>query len=172
MSGIENRIEILSASIKQFDERLTAQNREKYAFQVGLRDVDFDIDPRRQAIFGFQFPALTIQLAEQALIQRILIPTQLLEFDDTEHNVLVFDPRPVGYSGFMNCVTHSITMTNLGLFEVGRYPAMNMDGANRHWQWFLHRRLATVDNVNEWCEDRSQSTEEFMRDAFQALTGQ
>jgi hypothetical protein len=158
--------------MRQFDEQLTAQNQEKYTVQVGLRDVDFDIDPRRQQLFGFCFPVLTIPLAEQALTQRILIPTRYMEYDNTEHNVLIFDPRPVGYSGFMNCVTHSITMTNHGLFEVGRYPAMKVDGGNRHWQWFFHRRLATVDNVNEWCEDRAQSMEDFMRDAYQAMTGQ
>jgi hypothetical protein len=172
MSGTENRILPSIAPSKRFDERYSFHNPEKYATQIGLKDIDFDIYPIRREIAGCKLPILTVDLAEQALADHILFPIRMVEFDNTEHNVLAFDPRPIGYSGFMNCVTHSIIMTNHGLFEVGRYPAMNPDYTKRRWQWFIHRRLATIANVNELCEDRSQSVGEFMRDTFLAFTDQ
>ena len=35
-----------------------------------------------------------------------------------------WDPASVGHSGFMDCVTHSIVVTDRGTFEVGWYPAI------------------------------------------------
>ena len=53
-------------------------------------------------------------------------PMIFIEYDNTRHQVLTFDPRPMGYSGFMDCVTHSLALRDLGLFEVGHYPAMKL----------------------------------------------
>lgn len=170
MSGLENRIRLSQASPGELDNNLSFHNRDKYTMQVGLRDIDFDIDHELLKVIGLRLPFENSSLAEDALVNRVLRPTRLKELDDTEHTVLIFDPRPVGYSGFMNCVTHSIILTNHGLFEVGRYPAMSLATESRYWQWFLHRRLATIPQVNAWCEDRAQFVEGFMRDAYQALT--
>ena len=115
-------------------------------------------------------PFQRIEQAEQALQAKVVLPISFLEYDGTEHQVLVFDPRPIGFSGFMNCVTHSLAVTNQGLFEVGRYPAINMSTPNRSWQWFLHRRLATVDELNEIEENQSLTAEQFVGNVYQAFT--
>jgi hypothetical protein len=69
----------------------------------------------------------------------------------------------------MDCVTHSLAMTSLGLFEVGRYAAVDLSAPGRTWQWFLHRRLAIVDQVNTWCEQRAVTSMEFLLSAVQAM---
>lgn len=170
MAGIENRI----LSSQPFNENLNANlsfyNGEKYSKPVGLRDIDFYIDQELIKLVGMGIPINTLGQAEKALTSHAIQPTKLIEIDSTEHTVLLFDPRPVGFSGFMNCVTHSIILTNHGLFEAGRYPAMNLNESNHLWNWFLHRRLATVEYVNEHLEDHDQSITEFMQDAYQALT--
>ncbi|MCJ7700632.1 MAG: hypothetical protein MUO62_03535 [Anaerolineales bacterium] len=121
-------------------------------------------------LHGVTLPFPSIHQAEQALQAKIITPSQFLEYDDTEHQVLVFDPRPVGFSGFMDCVTHSLSVTNQGPFEVGRYPAVNMPAPNRFWQWFLHRRLATVDEINGLEENQSLTAEQFVENVYQAFT--
>ena len=102
---------------------------------------------------------------------RVIVPTLFIEYNDSEHQVLVFDPRPVGYSGFMDCVTHSLALTDLGLFEVGRYPAMNLSAQNRYWQWFLHRHLATADEINYLQVDHGLASSEVVEHIYSALTG-
>ena len=69
----------------------------------------------------------------------------------------------------MDCVTHSIALTDHGLFEVGRYPAMDLAGEHRYWSWFLHRRLASTRDVTAWQEDKGLNSEELIENVFQAL---
>jgi hypothetical protein len=78
-----------------------------------------------------------------------------IEDDNTEYVVMVFDYRPVGYNGFMDCVTHSLALTDHGLFEVRRYSVVSLSAPGHYWQWFLHRRLATTEDVHYYC-DRSK----------------
>jgi hypothetical protein len=148
MSGIEwwgitpeEVIRDIENSVKQYREN-------KYAFQVGLKDLEFDINQELLEVSGLGLPFSTIQDAERALAERVIMPEKLIEYDDIEHEVIEFDPRPVGYSGFMDCVTHSLVLTNHGLFEVGHYPAVSLTSQSRYWQWFLHRRLATVEEIH------------------------
>ena len=102
----------------------------------------------------------TVEFLEQALI----------EFDGTEHNVFEFDPRPVGFSGFMDCVTHSLVLTNLGLFNVGRYPAVNFSSVYRYWQWFLHGRLASLEEINDICAENNFTSEQLIEESYKVLT--
>ena len=141
----------------------------KYAFQVGLKDVDFDIDQCLIEESGLVIPFSNVILAESALKMNAIRPTIFFEYDGTPHQVIHFDHRPIGYSGFMNCVLHSLSLTNSGLFEVGRYPAINMAEQNRYWQWFLHRRLATKTEFDSWQEERYSSADELMEQVYSAL---
>ena len=153
-------------------EALAKLRREnKYAAQVGLKDLDFEVNQELLALHDLSIPFRSIQEVERALTCRGIQPVLFIEFDDTRHQVLAFDPRPVGYSGFMDCVTHSLALTDLGLFEVGRYPAVNLSSANRAWQWFLHRRLALPEEVSAWQEAHQQSAAQFLETAYAALTG-
>jgi len=153
----------IETSIQQYREN-------KYTFQVGLKDVDFDIDDEQLDIQGLSLPFRSIDQAENALSTRLIKPTTFLENDGTEHTLLTFDPRPVGYSGFMDCVTHSLALTDKGLFEVGRYPAMNLSDHNRSWQWFLHRQLATSEDVEIWQEEKNFTPDELLERIYAALT--
>ena len=168
-------IEVRGISPEDFRRELEApirQSREnKYAYQVGLKDLDFDINEEQLEIHGLSLPFRGIGQAEQALTKGVIIPKTFVEFDNTEHQVIVFDHKPVGYSGFMDCVTHSLAITEHGLFEVGRYPAMSMSKPGRYWQWFLHRRLATPEEVRRWQEENSFSSKELIEHAYVALTG-
>lgn len=118
--------------IQELEENLRRAQENKYAFQVGLKDLDFDVNTDLLLPLGLALPFKNIDQAEQALMTRSIQPKSFLEFDDTQHQVLVFDPRPVGYSGFMDCVTHSLALTDQGLFEVGRYPAVSLTEQNRY----------------------------------------
>jgi hypothetical protein len=158
----EDMIREIETSVKQYKEN-------KYAFQVGLRDVDFDVDEDKVRAAGIRLPFASIAQAELALASGLFSPIRFIENDHTEHVIVGFDPRPVGYSGFMDCVTHSLVMTSLGLFEVGRYAAVDLSAPGRSWQWFLHRRLATVDQVDAWCEQRAVTSMEFLLSAVQAM---
>ena len=171
MRGIECRAVTPEEISRELEGIVKNQQENKYAFQVGLCDLDFDIDEDNLYALGITLPFQRIDQAEQALRVRVIVPTQFIEYDDTEHQVLVFDPRPVGYSGFMDCVTHSLALTDLGLFEVGRYPALNMSAQNRSWQWFLHRRLATADEINNLQVDRGLTSSEVVKHIHSALTG-
>lgn len=151
-------------------ENISGTSREnKYAFQVGLKDLDFDINEDRIKKLGLALPFQNIDQAEQALQYQAITPTKFIEYDDTEHQVLIFDRRTVGYSGFMDCVTHSLAITNKGLFEVGRYPAINLSAANHYWQWFLHRRLSTPEEISDTLESQNYTIDQYMENIYQTI---
>ena len=131
-------------------ENIVQRQREnKYAFQTGLRDPDFHFNHAKLKALGLTLPFVSTCQAEQALRGGAITPTTFIEDDSTQHQVLSFDHRPVGYSGFMDCVTHSLALTDHGLFEVGRYAAVRLNSHQKSWQWFLHRRLATSEEVHD-----------------------
>ena len=158
----EEMIRDIENSVKQYREN-------KYAFQVGLKDLDFDINTELLTALGLTLPFQSISQAEQALRSRAITPTIFVEEDDTRHQVLVFDHRPIGYSGFMDCVIHSLALTDQGLFEVGRYPAVSLSSESRSWQWFLHRRLATSEEVSELFESDHLPSEQLLEKVYQAF---
>ena len=170
MSGIEVRGTSPEEMIRDLENTNRMSRENKYAFQVGLKDLDFDIDEDRIKIIGLMLPFQNIDQAEQALLYKAITPTKFIEYDNTEHQVLIFDHRPVGFSGFMDCVTHSLAMTDKGLFEVGRYPAINMTAANRYWQWFLHRRLTTPEEISDTLESQIYTIDQYMEKIYQTLT--
>ena len=123
-------------------ERLVEQLRkDKYSLQVKLEDVKFSFEEERASALGVNPETSSIAEAEACLREGILTPVEFAECDGTVHQVLEWDPRPVGHSGFMGCVTHSIAVTDRGKFEVGRYPAMNIQTFGKAWQWFIHRKI-------------------------------
>ena len=77
---------------------------EKYRGLVRLREMEFEIDGHRAEEAGISFPLPGIEEVEA-----------FVEFDGRT-TVLVFYARPVGYSGFMDCVTRSLALTDRGLF--------------------------------------------------------
>lgn len=170
MSGIEWRGITPEEIIRDIENSVQLYHENKYAFQVGLKDLDFDIDEDVLKTTDLKVPFQSISQAEQALRGGAIKPMKLFEEDNTEHQVLYFDHRPVGYSGFMNCVTHSLALTDHGLFEVGRYPAVSLNSESRYWQWFLHRRLATAADVHEWCDTHHLSLDQFMAEVYSAMT--
>ncbi len=155
--------------MREIKASLSRSRENKYAFQVGLKDLDFDVNEDKLQTLGMSLPFQGTSQAEQALRNGVILPTKFIEVDNTEHTVLCFDPRPVGYSGFMDCATHSLTLTDLGLFEVGRYPAVNLTAPHRYWQWFLHRQMATPETVTGWREDHHLSSEQFVNVVYQAM---
>ena len=70
----------------------------------------------------------------------------------------------------MDCVTHSLALTDKGLFEVSRYPAVSLSGQNRYWQWFLHRQLAISEDVATWQEEKNIAADELLERVYTALT--
>ena len=169
MSKTEYRGVTPSEMIQEVEQVIRQQRENKYDFQVGLKDLDFDINEDQLRVLGLRLPFKNIDQAEQALRNVAISPITFIEHDETEHQVLIFDHRPVGDSGFMDCVTHSLALTNHGLFEVGRYLAMNLSSQNRYWQWFLHRRLAAVEEVISWCESDDLTSEQFMENVYLAM---
>lgn len=155
---------------KELAELIRAHKEQKYSFQVGLKDVDLDVDQDKVNTLGMSIPFKGIDQAEYALRAGAITPTVLIENDDTEHKVVIFDPEPVGYSGFMDCVTHSLVITDHGLFEVGYYPAVSLSNQNRDWQWFLHRQLATSEEVATWQENGLSPTQ-IVDICFELMTG-
>jgi len=166
MRGVEQ-----NNSIQGYDNEVFNPER-KYAFQIGLKDLDFDVNDMLAKTLGLSIPFLGIDQAENALMHRALTVHSFSEMDDTPHAVLVFDPRPIGYSGFMNCARHSLAMTNLGIFEIGRYQAVSPTSENRYWQWFIHRRLATIEETNYWMEEQAATPEQLMDQLYQAFINQ
>lgn len=171
MSEIEWRVIEPEEMIREIADSVRQSRENKYAFQVGLKDLDFDVDQDQLTAAGINLPFRNIDQAEHALSAGVITPTLLIEEDDTRHQVLVFDHRPVGYSGFMGCVTHSLALTDLGLFEVGRYPAMSLASQSRYWQWFLHRRLATPEEIHAIQETYGWDHRELLQRSITALTG-
>ena len=160
----EQVIHDIEGSVQQAKEN-------KYAFQTGLKDVDFDMKLEELTQRGFTIPFSTIGQAEQALQGRLIWPTRFIEYDGTDHQVIIFHPQPVGYSGFMGCVTHSLSRTDLGLFEVGRYPGVRTDAPGKYWQWFLHCRLATPEQFTAWQEEEQLDNEHLINSIYRAITG-
>ncbi len=169
MGDIEWRAITPEEFTRDIEDYIRRSRENKYAFQVGLKYVDFDIDQERLDTLGLALPFHSIAQAESALTDGLVHPAKFLEVDDTEHQVLVFDPRPVGYSGFMDCVTHSLALTDQGLFEVGRYPAVSLSESNKYWQWFLHRRLATQEEIANLQEETSLASQELIERVYQAM---
>jgi hypothetical protein len=156
---------------REIENLIQKSRQDKYTFQVGLKDLDFDVDEDKLEESGSTLPFQSISQAETALSSGIIKPSTFIEHDDTIHSLIAFDPRPVGYSGFMDCVTHSIGLTDKGLFEVGRYPAMDLASSKRYWGWFLHRRLATSEEVVDWLDSNKLTNQELMNRVYVALTG-
>jgi len=171
MSNVESRGIKSDEIIRDIEDSINHVRENKYDFQVGLKDLDFDIDSEKIKILGLAIPFTSIDLAENALTEAAITPKTLIEFDNTVHQVTVFDHKPIGYSGFMDCVTHSLAITDHGLFEVGRYPAISMSEPGRYWQWFLHRRLATTKDLRQWQVENSIDSRELMERIYSALTG-
>ena len=151
----EELIGELEAHLNQFREN-------KYAFQNGLKDLDFDVDKEKLQVAGLTVPFTSLDRAEQALKVGAIRPSLFIEHDDTQHQVLAFDPAPIGHSGFMDCVTHSLAITDKGLFEVGRYAAIHLSSPHRDWGWFLHRRLATPEQVETWQAQNNGTPEQLL----------
>lgn len=171
MPGIEWRAVTPEEMVRDIENQVRLGRENKYAFQTGLKDVDFDIDEQNLANMGMPIPFQNIDQAELALRSRVISPKLFTEEDDTLHQVLVFDSRPIGYSGFMDCVTHSMALTDHGLFEVGRYPAVSFSSQSRNWKWFLHRRLATTSDMAELQEKYDLGPSEMMEKIYQAMIG-
>jgi hypothetical protein len=170
MSGIEWKRITPQQLVEDIENSVKIQKENKYAYQVGLKDLDFDLDYEKLQALNLPVPFQSIAQAEQALCSQAIRPAKLIEEDDTEHTVLIFDYRPVGYSGFMNCVIHSLALTNQGLFEVGRYSALNSYSLERYWQWFLHRRLACPEEVDAILVEDDLTIEHFMNESYRLLT--
>ena len=127
-------------------KRLVEQLRnDKYSLQVGLKNVKFSFEEEKASALEVGPEMSSIDKAELYLREGTLMPVELVEYDGTVHQVLEWDPTTVGYSGFMDCVTHSIVVTDRGTFEVGRYPAMQLQDFTKVWQWFIHRKIEERD---------------------------
>jgi hypothetical protein len=155
---------------RELEELLRQRQENKYAAQVGLKDAAFAVDHAQAAELGFAYPLPSLWDAEAALHQRVITPARLFEYDGTEHRVDIFEPRAVGFSGFMDCVTHSLALTDHGMFEVGRYPGLDIRDLQRHWSWFLHRRLATPEQMATW-QAQTPLTPETLVDLFFEVVG-
>jgi hypothetical protein len=171
MSDIEWRAVTPEEMIQEIEAFVQRSREDKYAYQVGLKDVDFDIDETRLEVLGLSLPFRSIDQAEDAMRNGIIQPGKLFEHDGTIHQILAFDHRPVGYSGFMDCVTHSLALSDKGLFEIGRYPGVSLSEPSKQWQWFIHRRLATLEELHEWQETHEISAEQLLERVYTALTG-
>ncbi len=169
MGGIEWKPITPEELHQDIDSIVLKQRENRYAFQIGLRDLDFDINYDLLRANGLTFPFPNIDLAEQALEAKAIQPLKFIEEDGTEHQVLAFDHRPVGFSGFMDCVTHSLAITSHGLFEIGRYSAVSLAEENKYWQWFIHRRLATKEDVKRTMEFDNLTTENLLENVRRAM---
>lgn len=171
MPDIEWRAVSSEEMIREIEEFVQRSRENKYSYQVGLKDVDFDVDQDRLEVLGLALPFRSIGQAEEALAQSVIRPAKFIEHDATIHQILAFDGRPVGYSGFMDCVTHSLALTDKGLFEIGRYPSVSLSEPGKQWQWFIHRRLATPEELHEWQDTYEISAEQLLERVYTALTG-
>ena len=169
MQGIEWKRITPEELIRDIEGSVRQSRENKYAFQVGLKDLDFDVDQEQLNSIGLSLPFTNISHAEQALRSHAIQLVKLIEYDNTEHLVLAFDSRTVGHSGFMDCVTHSLALTNMGLFEVGRYPAVALSSPGRYWQWFIHCQLGSAEEVNEICRENNLTTDQFMEESYKLI---
>lgn len=166
MQGVEqNRL------IETYNNAFKSPDR-KYDFQVGIKDLDFDVNYLLVKAIGLTIPFMGIAQAEFALTNRALCINAFKELDDTNHSVILFDPRPIGYSGFMNCVRHSLAMTNHGVFEIGRYKGASLSPESSYWQWFIHRRLVSIEEAHSWMGEQAITSNQFMEQIYQALVEQ
>ncbi len=166
MQGVE-----LKRSVESYDNTFKSPDQ-KYDFQVGIKDLDFDVNYLLVKALGLSIPFMGISQAEFALTNRALCINSFSELDDTTHSVILFDPRPIGYSGFMNCVRHSLAMTNHGVFEIGRYKGVSLSPERMQWQWFIHRRLVSVEEAHSWMGEQSITSKQFMEQIYQAIVEQ
>lgn len=150
MAAIEVQVVTPEEIGRELEDTLRRRQENKYAFQVKLIDLDIDVDEEKAAAQGIELPFRSIEAAEAALRSGVITPTILIEEDNTQHEVVALDPTPVGYSGFQDCATHSLAVTNHGLFEVGRFAATSLHSAQKEWQWFLHQRLASPEDIAAW----------------------
>ena len=150
MADIEVRLVTPEEIGRELEDTLRRRQENKYAFQVKLADLDIAVDEEKATAQGTEFPFRTIEAAEAALRSGIITPTLLMEVDGTRHEIVAFYPTPVGYSGFQDCVTHSLAVTDHGLFEVGRFAAVSFNSTQKEWQWFLHQRLASPEEIATW----------------------
>jgi hypothetical protein len=169
MSEIEWWYVTPESMIRDIENHVRRSRENKYAFQVGLKDLEFDVNMEQFEAYGMDIPFKTIRQVEQALCSSLITPKIFVEEDDTRHQVLAFDHRPVGYSGFMGCVTHSLALTDQGLFEVGRYPAVSLSSECRYWQWFLHRRFASTEELSSIFEKQDLSPTQIVDRVYQAF---
>lgn len=132
-TAVERKVKELKAMMEQ-------RKSNKYSIQVGVKDVKFAFDEASASALQPDSQMTPIEKAEYYLREGVLEPLEFVEYDGTVHQVLEWDPRPVGYSGFMDCVTHSVVVTDQGTFEIGRYAAVQLGGFSKAWQWFIHRK--------------------------------
>ena len=170
MSKLEIRVVTPEEFAKELADLVQAHKEQKYSFQVGLKDMDMEVNEDKLKALEMSLPFQDIDQAENALRTGAITPNAFVEDDDTEHKVVIFDPEPVGYSGFRDCVTHSLAITDHGLFEVGRYKAVNISSQGRDWQWFLHRQVATSDEVAAW-QNENLSPTKIVDICFEVMTG-
>jgi len=145
MGEIEFRVVTPEEMIKELETMVTQMPRDKYTFQVGIRDVKFAFDKERAEALVLGPEMTEIDKAEMYLRMGHLVPVEFAEDDGTVHQVLEWDPAVVATSGFMGCVAHSMVTTDQGIFEVGRYPAINIEDFSKTWQWFIHQRIEAVE---------------------------
>jgi hypothetical protein len=100
MPGIEWRAVTPNEIVQDIENQVRLYRENKYAFQTGLKDVDFDIDEQNLANMGMPIPFQSIDQAELALRSGVIVPKQLTEEDDTQHQVLIFDSRPIRIQRF------------------------------------------------------------------------
>ena len=67
MSDIEWRAVTPEEMIQEIEEFVQRSRENKYAYQVGLKDVDFDIDETRLEVLGLSLPFRSIDQAEDAM---------------------------------------------------------------------------------------------------------
>ena len=158
-------------SFRELEDAVRRRRESECAFQARLKGLRFEIDEDKLKALGLSLPFRSVDEAEHASQEGVIRPTVFLENDGTGHRVVVFDPQPVGFGGFMNCVVHSLALTDQGLFEVGRYAAMSLASQNHYWQWFLDRRLGTSEQVAASREDCRLSDQQTVDAFFKRLTG-
>ena len=133
----EEMIADLKAMLRQLE-------KDKYSLQVAIKTVKFTFDQEQAQVLAISPKLTQIEKAELYLSQGYLRPIEFSEDDGTVHHVVAWNPAVVGYSGFNNCVAHSLVTTNRGVYEVGRYPAVNIANFTKNWQWFIHRRIGDL----------------------------